>query len=49
MSKRTLLVMSFLFVFTFGGAVSDLSLVSAKTESKTEQTDKKKKKSTHQK
>ena len=43
MSKRSLLIMSFLFVFTFGGAVSDLSTLSANTESKTEQTVKRKK------
>jgi len=42
MSKRALLVMSFLFVFTFSGAISDLSLLTAKSESSTEQTDKRK-------
>ncbi len=44
MSKRALLIMSFLFVFTFGGFVSDLSTLNAAQESKTEQTSKKNKK-----
>ena len=44
MSKRSLLIMSFLFVFTFGGFVSDLSTLNAAQESKTEQTTKKNKK-----
>lgn len=53
MSKRSLIIMSFLFVFAFGGALSDSSLLSAKTESKSEQTNKqgpkKKKKNTSKK
>ncbi|MEO8664413.1 MAG: hypothetical protein ABI462_02860 [Ignavibacteria bacterium] len=43
MSKRTLLVMSFLFVFTFTGVIDYFPTVIAKTESTSEQTDKRKK------
>lgn len=42
MSKRALLIISFLFVFTFSGAIGDLAVSNAKTENTTEQTDKRK-------
>ena len=36
MSKRSLLILSFLFVFTFFGAISDLSELNAKSKTKVE-------------
>jgi hypothetical protein len=43
MSKRSLLIMSFLFVFAFGGAVSDLSFANTNTKTSSVHTPKSKK------